>query len=185
MRGPVAPDELLGLAQHLTGRAGGPAEPPAAWLRRAISTAYYALFHELVSWSVARALSEPDREQERWAVSRWFQHAEIRQVSLWVSALAFDDKGVPAGVAALFGGADAAKQIPAELQFVAESFVALHKARQSADYDPALDLTRADAITLIDLAATAISTWRAMPSGHHRDLFLMLMLGGPRLVRAR
>jgi hypothetical protein len=56
---------------------------------------------------------------------------------------------------------------------------------QAADYDHAMDVTKEQAMALVDQAADAIGTWRAMPDSYHTDLFQMLLLGGQRLVRAR
>jgi uncharacterized protein (UPF0332 family) len=185
MRRPVEPDELIRLAYHLAddaklGQLG------TVWLRRAISSAYYALFHELVSGSATQVLpADAGRDEARWTITRWYQHGDVRQVSEWVSALASDGRGAPEPITALFGGSAAPEQIPADLLFVAESFIILHGARQRADYDHALEVTRELAVALVDRAAGAISTWREMPGGYHVDLFRMLLLGGPRLARAR
>lgn len=181
MSRPVEPDELIRLAHHLARDGAELGRPGTVWLRRAISSAYYALFHELVSGSVAHVLTaEADRDEARWAVTRWYQHGDVRQVSEWVNALAVD--GAPASITALFGGPD---QIPTDPHFVVESFIILHTARQRADYDHALEVTSDETVTLVDRAAGAIATWRAMPDGYHADLFRTLVLGGPRLVRSR
>jgi hypothetical protein len=186
MRRPVRPDELIELAYHLAGRDAGRGRPRTVWLRRAMSSAYYALFHELVEWAVWRTVSDdPVREPERWTVARWYQHGDVRQVSEWISALATRGRGAPESVASLFGGMNAPREIPAGLASVAESFIALHDARQSADYDHAMDVTKEEALALVDRAADAINTWRDIPAGYHADLFMMLLLGGPRLARSR
>lgn len=187
MRRPVQPDELIRLAYELAGWNAGPGRPRTAWLRRAISSAYYALFHELVGWSVQHVLCDAtDRDEERWAVARWYQHGDVRQVCEWVSSLATPgSRAAPKAVESLFGGSGAPGQIPAGLVTVAVGFTALHSARQRADYDHAMDVTRKETLALVETAEEAIGTWRGMADGYHTDLFKMLLLGGPRLVRAR
>lgn len=180
----MEPDELIRLAHHLADDKLGP--PGSAWQRRAISSAYYALFHELVSGSVAQVLpTDGGRDEARWGVARWYQHGEVRRVSEWVDALAARRGGVPGQITDLFGGPAAPEQLPVGLVSVAESFVVLHEARQRADYDHAFEITYDEVEALVERAADAISTWRAMPAGYHVNLFRTLMLGGPRLVRAR
>ena len=52
------PDDLLEQAYHLANRE--PESPKQASLRRAISTAYYALFHMLVDEAVGKWTVEPN-----------------------------------------------------------------------------------------------------------------------------
>jgi hypothetical protein len=52
---PIHPGELLDLADRLAGRGSGPGRPRMIELRRAVSSAYYALFHEL-AWRGTEAL---------------------------------------------------------------------------------------------------------------------------------
>src|SRR5438132_9883570 len=65
-------DDLLGLAQHLASLY--PAHPHQASLRRAVSTAYYALFHLLVS----EATLNWARVELRPALGRLFDHGPMK-----------------------------------------------------------------------------------------------------------
>jgi hypothetical protein len=179
----IRPDELIGLAYVLAGSGAGPGRPRTAWLRRAISSAYYGLFHELVDCATWKAVREDgSRNVERWTMARWYQHADVRRVCDWVVAAARGGRGLPVNVAAVLGGRTSAASVPADLIAVAESFGILHEARQRADYDHLFDVTKADTLILVETAETAIRTWRSMPGGYHADIFLAL-LGGPRPVR--
>src|SRR5579863_4384971 len=67
-------DDLLEQAYHLANLEGG--EPKQASLRRAVSTAYYALFHLLIdeavgNWGVTR---------QRGILARVFDHREMKKV---------------------------------------------------------------------------------------------------------
>ena len=66
-------EELLGLAGELIHRN----EPSQAHLRRAVSTAYYAFFHLLVS----EATLNWKRDSSRDALGRMFDHGLMRKVT--------------------------------------------------------------------------------------------------------
>src|ERR1035438_1409837 len=98
-------DDLLRLAESLVGRDGA----TQAELRRGVSTAYYALFHLLVSettlnWS---------RDSSRNTLGRMFDHGMMKRVSSRIS----DSKRMP------FEGEDQAAV--GALRFAAEAFVLL------------------------------------------------------------
>ena len=180
MKRDIRPDELIDVAYLLAGRGSGPGRPRTIRLRRAISSAYYGLFHELVDWATWKVVREDARRNaERWAMARWYQHADVRRVCDWVVAAAGHARGLPPGVAALLGDSSTSVPVPAELVDVADAFRKLHEARQRADYDHQFGVTKVDTMMLVDAAATAIDTWRAMPDCYHSDIFLTL-LGGPR-----
>ena len=68
-------DDLLQLARDITSLHPNEAHQPS--LRRALSTAYYALFHLLISDAVA-SCSDP---KLRASLSRMFDHGPLRQAS--------------------------------------------------------------------------------------------------------
>lgn len=68
------PDGLLEQAQHLVRRE--PKRPKQASLRRAISTAYYALFHLLIS----EAVLNWKRAEDRVELARMFEHTHMRSI---------------------------------------------------------------------------------------------------------
>jgi len=71
------PEGLLEQAQHLVKREHK--RPKQASLRRAISTAYYALFHLLIS----EAVLNWRRAEDRVELARIFEHTHMRS---WVSS---------------------------------------------------------------------------------------------------
>src|SRR5580698_10058514 len=117
-------DDLLDQALHLARR--DPNRPKQANLRRAVSTAYYALFQLLVSEAVGYRRLERQRSQ----LARSFEHGKMK-------------------------GACNPKFQNAEVQAVAEAFVDLQQARHLADYDNATSWTRLEALTHIDGAKIA------------------------------
>ena len=66
------PDHLLEQAQHLANRERK--RPRQASLRRAVSTAYYALFHLLVS----EAILNWKRVDQRHLLARFFEHGKMK-----------------------------------------------------------------------------------------------------------
>src|SRR5271169_1145627 len=67
--------DLLEQANHLANRE--PKRPRQASLRRAVSTAYYALFHLLIS----DAISHWNNRQQRAHMARGFDHKAMKDAS--------------------------------------------------------------------------------------------------------
>lgn len=172
MNAPITSDGLLSVAEALARFD----DTSTAADRRAVSTAYYALFHGLVSDAVRRTTEDdPDRDDDRRTYSRWYAHGEIRTVSQWVVRLARGET-VPNGVPVLLGSP------PTDLVDLARTFVQLQEARHEADYDHSADLDEADAQAAIDAARDALSRLPRLAGSHAYANYLVLLLGGPRVV---
>ena len=74
------PHDLLEQAQHLAGRERG--KPRQASLRRAVSTAYYALFHLLLVEAAQQAVPGAIRTLRPLA-ARAINHGDLKKVALW------------------------------------------------------------------------------------------------------
>jgi hypothetical protein len=113
--------------------------PRQADLRRAVSTAYCALFHVLARHCADLFIGLRGRRNEpAWAhVYRALEHGFARNACQQVANL-----GLPIG-----------------LVIFAESFVALQKERNRADYDPVARYTRAETMALIANAEKAIASF--------------------------
>src|SRR5580704_5206468 len=68
------PNDLLEQAYHLANRE--PKRPKQASLRRAVSTAYYALFHLLIT----ETTKNWKRPTERYTLARMFEHTLMGKV---------------------------------------------------------------------------------------------------------
>jgi hypothetical protein len=119
-----------------------PNDPKQVDLRRAVSAAYYALFHLLTS-EAARNWKH-DRHQTR--LARIFDHKPMKACS---SSLA--SKRPPADRAQL--------AVFTKLKVVAENFVSLQQARYDADYDNARVWSRTQAYEEIVKAEVAVAAW--------------------------
>src|SRR5260370_14867658 len=110
--------DLLNLADHLATHEGR--NPSQASLRRAVSTAYYSLFHLLIE--EAARLWQGSAEW-RTGLERGFQHGSMQNTSRqFVKLSCWDWHGNQ-------------QHIPPALRQVASAFVALPAERHTADYD--------------------------------------------------
>ena len=152
--------DLLALARDLEARAGGP--PVQAALRRAVSTAYYALFHMLVD-EATRRMFGGDRAELRACLSRGFAHRTMNNV-----ARAFMRGAAPPKLAPALGGL--APQ--PELVEIAQTFNDLQQARELADYDVAHAFVHADVTALVERVDAAFEDWAAIRGSVQADAFL-------------
>jgi len=134
-------DDLLQQALQLVHKE--PKKPKQASLRRAVSTAYYALFHLLISEAVANW----SRKNLRAALGRAFDHNTMKAASNRIQ----DRRQFP------FSGKDPA--VVAALNTVAKTFAQLQEKRHTADYDNTTFWTRTDALAQVKSAEQAFRAW--------------------------
>ena len=126
--------DLIEVARALAESGGAP--PTQARLRRAVSTAYYAMFHCLGA-SVADLFIGTERSPAWHRAYRALEHGRARSACRQGRAM---------------------REFPAEVRDFAEAFVELQKARQQADYALDTDAYRkSDVLEHIDSAERAIS----------------------------
>lgn len=153
--------ELLAHARLLT--TLDPESPKQVNLRRAISAAYYSVFH-LLAHEVSQALlPSPKHSSERLLLVRALSHDEVRNVSERIRK----GENLPA-----FGTIKA----PAQLREVAEHAYELQGARNTADYDPSKTYTLTETVAYVERAERTFAAWAEIR--HHDDarLFLALLL---------
>lgn len=137
-----------------------PKRPKQASLRRAVSTAYYALFHLLVEDAALAMFGGNDATGLRYVVRRAYDHGTMKQAARGFAA------GQPAAVWHPVG----LRPSPG-LVLVAKALVELQEARHLADYDPGYRLTRGEARDLVDRAENAIATWKVIRKGANGRAF--------------
>jgi uncharacterized protein (UPF0332 family) len=147
-------DDLLEQAEHLVNKDG--ANPRQASLRRAVSTAYYALFHLLIdeavgNWGIARHQA---------ILARTFEHGRMNKICEEQVKNFYIAKQPTAGL---------------QLKDVARSFSDLQQWRHTADYDNSYTWTKVDAEGWIDAAKGAFTTWRAIRTREDAQDFLLSM----------
>jgi uncharacterized protein (UPF0332 family) len=134
-------NDLLGQALLLVHKE--PRNPKQASLRRAVSTAYYALFHLLISEAVANW----SRVNLRAALGRAFDHTNMKAASNRLQ----DTRQFS------FTGED--PRVAADLKAVAKTFAQLQEKRHIADYDNTTFWTRTEALAQVKSAQQAFATW--------------------------
>ncbi len=164
-------DDLLDQARHLVSQEKG--KPKQASLRRAISTAYYALFHLLINEASRMVVTNPTL---RVLVSRTFVHGEMYKASR-----SFLGGNLPQK----FDDLTAKAALSNPLRNVARVFVVLQDARHNADYNLGKNYTRVEAETLVDQASQAFRDWRAIRGDDQAQLYLVCLLLWERFDKIR
>ena len=154
----MKPDDFIKTARSLVSQRGA-GRPRETDLRRAVSTAYYALFH-CVAASGADLLvggEQADRSERAWRQTyRALNHGRAKSRCKEITGK---------------------KQVgfPAERKDVALEFVNLQRVRHRADYDPAERLIKSDVLQTIRLAERAVAKFRDAQR-RDRTAFVVYML---------
>ncbi len=149
-------DELLEDARYLGGK--GVAENRASCMRRAVSTAYYAVFHLLVEDFVAN-WPFPD---QRARLARMFDHRKMRDAAFTPT----NEKNPSPAEAALVDVKTAFRQLQAD--------------RHSADYDLSWNIVGTDVQNAITLAEDTFAKWRSIRTEDVARHYLLSMFGANR-----
>ena len=131
--------DLIAQARHLVGR--NKTRPKQVDLGRAVSAAYYAVFHALARQAAARAVGAAAPKAFSTAVMRSFEHATMRSAA--------DELAKP-NPAAKLRPLLAGVTLTADARRVCQRFGELQTQRHLADYDLSSSLTKADAERLVD-----------------------------------
>lgn len=150
-------EELLALSGRIA-NLDNPA-PTQAALRRAVSTAYYALFHLLIS----EATLNWGRPELRSELGRVFDHGKMKNASLQKrSALQPNRRTDP---------------ISAHLYVATDSFINLQQKRNNADYSTGEDCDQTDALKYIADVASAFESWNAIRNEPVAQTYLVSLFG--------
>jgi uncharacterized protein (UPF0332 family) len=161
------PEGLLDVAQHLSRRELRSSDNQAG-LRRAVSTAYYALFHLLISDGIENWKRVDDRHE----LARMFEHNNMKTAC----ANKRDALKAESKKAANMGQEGNNSAVNKHLQIVAETFVEMHQQRESADYDYATTWTSTDVLATIASVEAAFTAWRAVRTEDAARAFLFTLL---------
>ena len=158
------PRDFIGIARHLA--LGGVGErrgrPRQAELRRAVSAAYYAMFH-LLAGNAADTLAgarPPLRSPRRrfWSQTyRALDHGYAKNQCLNLAVM---------------------RGFPPEIQYLGATFADLQTRRQSADYNPEVTFSRTEVVRLINNAERAIDRFASVRRQYRRDFALHTLLRG-------
>jgi uncharacterized protein (UPF0332 family) len=163
------PADLLEQARHLANREKK--KPRQASLRRAISTAYYALFHLLIH----EATLNWKRVEQRALLARFFEHGRMKNAceKQRGDCEKFVNSNPPPPPGPMLDCMN-------NLRRVANTFVQSQQQRHSADYDNSKVWTRTEALTLIELVEEAFASWKQVREVDYAQVFLITLLGNPK-----
>jgi len=150
------PDDLLRDAYHLAARSGK--NPKQSTLRRAVSTAYYALFHLLIADFVLNWRTKDQRAR----LGRMFEHRKMSQA-------VFKFKG------------GKLNPVEVDLKMVIDAFAQLQEDRYTADYDVGGIWSRKDVTNTLAIADEAFNAWKVIRKEHIAQDHLLTMFGARRV----
>ena len=137
---------------------------PAA-LGRAVSTAYYALFH-LLTGDATSLIVPPGQPRLAEFVRRSFSHSDMKKVCALVAR---EDSRTAIGLVL-------SPPIEADLVDVAQAFCDLQSSRQRADYSADQPLDEKQIAGLIDQASQAFRCWRRVRDTDNAQAFSVALL---------
>jgi len=133
-------------------------------LRRALSTAYYAVFHKLAKDAADLLVggSSSERSLPAWQQTyRGLQHRRVREMC------AAQNSRIKRTFA----------KFPKEIRDFAETFVSLQEQRHRADYDPLFrGATRTNVLQAINQARDAIERYERSPKPDRRAFCIFVMI---------
>lgn len=166
----VNPKHLLDQSNALINLASK-TKPRQADLRRAVSSAYYAVFHQLLIAVADEFIGKTSRKDKRYSLLyRSIDHRMAKRICEEASRRA------PAAKYASFIPAGGFEQ---DIRRFSSNFIQLQIRRHDADYSPTETLSIVDVLFAIYLAESAVSCL-ASADGEQRKLFLTLLLFPPR-----
>jgi uncharacterized protein (UPF0332 family) len=139
----LEPGDLLKAAERLVNSSKG--KPVQAYLRRAVSTTYYAMFHTLARCCADLLIGGKgaDRSNPAWKqVYRALEHGQAK------SACANTER---------------ISKFPKEIRAFAENFVTLQGKRHLADYDPTEKVYKSTVESDIGIAQNVINKFQTVP----------------------
>jgi hypothetical protein len=163
------PDHLFEQASKLISPQAG--RPRQVDVRRAISAAYYALFHATISGAADQFIGVTNRDRSRYGLAyRSVSHTWLRDLCKEAQKPTLSNKFKPYAPPSGFGP---------NITAFAAAVVELQEKRHSADYDVMIRMNRSDAAFAIATAQAALERF-SRASRPRRLAFLSLLLFPPR-----
>jgi hypothetical protein len=144
-------------------------KPKQANLRRAVSAAYYALFHYLVREACyAQIGTQHQQAAFRHVLARGYSHQVMKQACASFGGGTLKGsvkKGLPLNAAGQYA-------ILKPIQEIAATFAELQEKRHLADYDLTERFERAEVLTLIEGVRDRIADFSSLPTSTDKSFFL-------------
>lgn len=156
----MSPANLIATARTLLNAASEETdtEQSQTHLKRAVSTAYYAMFHSVCANAAALlpdAISEPAASAAWLQAYRGPEHTHVRNQCRNASLMA---------------------AFPPDIRSFAQNFVQIQSYRNQADYNPRSDFSRSDALEIIDDAERAINQLSSASAGTRQAFAITILL---------
>ena len=156
------PTDLLAVARLLL--SAKPAPPSEAQLRRAASTAYYALFHKASRAAAERFMGPGRGSSAGYALLyRGLNHGRMRDVCKALDVPRLKDPWK--------------RQLGKDARGFAADFVALQEARHSADYDPKAEFSPSGVSALIEAADNGLAAFDRIAPDERADMLALMLVG--------
>lgn len=163
----IDPAKLIEVAEVLAEHRTGAGRPRTVWLRRAVSSAYYALFHCL-TLEAGKCLIPHGTPEQQLSLTRAFGHREIKDCCGWIAGRATCSRQAILPIVSAL--------TKTSFVGVADSFYDLQEARHHADYDHLMSFSKAVAIAHIEDARSAIADTTSAPAQDREAFFSLLAL---------
>ena len=152
-----------------------PKRPKQINLRRAVSVAYYGLFHFLIDAACRQAVgAQHSQSPIRHALGRAFSHNTMRDACNW-----FQHNHAHPAVTSRLG----TFLVPDPIRKLAVAFMELQEKRHYADYDQAIGFSRFEVLEAIQELDRTVSDFQALPDSNERRLFLISLLNKDHLSK--
>jgi uncharacterized protein (UPF0332 family) len=159
-------EELLAQARFLASL--DPHSPTQANLRRAVSSAYYAVFH-LFSAEVAAQIISGGPSGLRQRTQRALSHNSMYKAAESFSQSGVRPRNLPADI-------DLQGPVSTELTSIAKGFKQLQDERHAADYDVSQSFDRIKVLALVQTAEDIFSDWSREKSSGNAPVFLASLM---------
>jgi hypothetical protein len=139
--------------------------PSDVELRRAVSSLYYALFHQ-INQDAAALLAPNVSAATNFCIQRWFDHRQMKEICGRFTAPELANP-----LLGLIG-----RTASSDLRTVTRAFILLQEARHQADYDLGYQLAKTDAISRAKVAAEAFQAWQRIQDSSEVNIFILSLL---------
>jgi hypothetical protein len=156
------PDHYLDQAEYLIDWSGG----RQVDLRRAISSAYYGVFHAVMKAAADTYIGRSNRQSAEYSAAyRHIDHALLKSVCETCKKKPLADDGQ-----------SESDRFNQDLRAFAGAVVELQARRHAADYDPSLYLYVLDARAVVATARDALKRFGGLPSDQKLKFLFQLMV---------
>lgn len=164
----ISSSRLLAQADRLASGDGGRGQPRNADLRRAVSAAYYALFHRVTIYTAERLVPDAPREHQLRLV-RSLDHGAVAQIC----RLVVGRQGAPG--TSHYGPVVDDLRSETRLAAMCTTFLEAQQRRHQADYDHLADFSRPGTVTFLTTTRQAVVDLGHVSRTTHGRMFFLLI----------